>query len=188
MKRVVKFIIIGLLATTILSGTAFASIPEGHWFESIVDTVIEKGFYPAVKDPSFNPDDYLTYSEFAKIATLALNRAIAYNGDKENDLITRYEVLRIINERLGYDASKLTQEQQILTAIKIADFNEMAQEEKNIALAAFANGLVNGNENGEFKPKDNATYAEVLTILSRINKNQNQPQQEEVPEATQQQD
>lgn len=170
MKRYNKIAISSLLSIVLLFSAAFAAIPEGHWFEGIAKTVSDAGFYPKVNDPSFDPDGLLTYSEFAQMATLCLGRAIAYNGDKANDPIARVSILKIINERMGYDVSSLSQEDQILAAIKITDFNDMSQDDKNVVLASCQKGIVLGNESGEVRPEDNATFAEALTMLSRVQK------------------
>jgi len=153
-----------LLTVMTVSSVAFAAIPAGHWFEGVAPEAAS--FYDAVNNEEFNPDDYLTYSKFANVATNAIGRAIAYPTDKADEFITRYDALSIICERMNYTYS-LTDEEELAAAIAIADFNDMPQEYKQTALLSVNKGLIKGDENGCVNMGENLTYAEVLTIFVR---------------------
>ncbi len=153
-----------LSAAMFFSVTAFAATPAGHWFEGSVAEVSE--FYPQVTSDGFDPDGYITYKQFASVATNVISRAIAYSTDLSYENITRYDILRLICERMEY--ADLTEEEEVTTALSIADFNTMPQEYKQIALISVKNGLVCGDENGMLNLGEKATYAEALVILSRV--------------------
>ncbi|MDD4688868.1 MAG: S-layer homology domain-containing protein [Eubacteriales bacterium] len=165
MKKITS---IALLVVMVTSCVAFAAMPSGHWFEGSVDEA--STFYPLVKHETFGPDGYITYSQFAGVATNAIGRAIAYSTDKANNFMTRYEILNILCERLDLASNPITAEQEITTAIQIADFNDMPQEYKQVALLCVYNGIIKGDENGLLNLDKQATYAEVLTIFIRARK------------------
>lgn len=153
-----------LLVVMVMSTVAFAAVPAGHWFESIAPDVAD--FYKAVNNEDFNPDDFVTYAKFADMATNAIHRAIAYQTDKAEDFITRYDALAIICERMNYTYD-LAEEEELTTALTIADFNDMPQEYKQTALLAVSKGLIKGDENGCVNMDQQVTYAELLTIFAR---------------------
>ena len=160
-KKLTACVLVMIMA---LSTVAFAAVPAGHWFEGMAPQAAE--FYKAVGDEGFNPDELVTYAKFADIATNAIYRAIAYPTDKAEELITRYDALAIICERMNYKYD-LAEEEELTAALAIADFNDMPQEYKQTALLSVHKGLIKGDENGCVNMDQPVTYAELLTIFVR---------------------
>ncbi len=157
-----------LLTVMLVSTTVFAAVPAGHWFEESVPAVAE--FYKPVNNENFNPDQQLTYAMFADVATNGIGRAVAYATDKADVIITRYEALAIVCERMEYKYD-LDAQAELAAAITVADFNDMPQQYKQTALICVSKGLIKGDENGNVNMDSPITYAEALTIFARLNAN-----------------
>lgn len=82
------------------------------------------------------------------------------NGFEPNRSITRAEFVKIISEAMGYgDAG---------TAADIFSDLDSSQWYSGYVAKAFANGLVKGDENGNFRPQDTISRYEIAVMLGRL--------------------
>ncbi len=195
-KKVIAIILCLVMAVGSFS-TAFASTTaandfEGHWAQATIQKWVDEGRISGYTDGSFKPNANITRAEFVKL----VNGLIDYDT-KENisfvDVKTGdwfYEAVSIANE-IGYisgypDKSfrpndNITREQAAAILSRVQYLGENTDVAKNFsdnekisswALgtvgAASEAGFINGYENGSFKPLNNLTRAEAVTMLDNV--------------------
>jgi len=165
---------------------------KNHWAEEEILKMAEKGIVNGKTETEFYPDNNITRAEFATILKRAFNlsgdenefsdcnkndwfydsvSAVYSNGYmkgsdgkfRPNDLITRQEmavVLAEIARRKEMTANEV--------GVDFADEVQIAEWAKEDVLYVSALGILKGMENGNFAPKNNATRAQVVVVLSRL--------------------
>ena len=133
----------------------------GHWAEKDIITLTDLGF--AFEGTEFKPDSYITYGDFEKMLQFFnkyINAALTENIDSKAEF-TRTEAVKYIIDAAGYYKIGA------MTDIFITDFadnSELKREDVGFIAIARGLGLVQGNL-GEFRPYDNITRAEALTLI-----------------------
>ncbi|MCH1967463.1 N-acetylmuramoyl-L-alanine amidase [Paraclostridium sordellii] len=170
------------------SKTTFNDI-DGHWAKNAIIDFATKGYINGYGDGTFKPDNSITRAEFVKI----LNKAFGYtNVGKENfsdvnpsdwyynDICIGVNV-GYIN---GYEDNTFKPDKQITreeaskiiaTALNLKgdgnlnfkDSSEISNWAKSYVDALSDNNIINGYEDNTFRPHNNMTRAENVTILSR---------------------
>ncbi|QGQ94658.1 hypothetical protein EHS13_07030 [Paenibacillus psychroresistens] len=160
---------------------------KGHWAENSIHELIQLGAIEGYPDGTFGPEKNITRAEFAVVlvkafklaeksgkaftdsanhwAKKSIETAAAYGiitGYSEtffgpDDLITREQMAVMIVR-----AAKLSTAISTSSFTDISDISEWANAEVSTAIA---NDLMNGYENGTFKPRANATRAEAVTVI-----------------------
>ncbi|CEN91715.1 S-layer protein [[Clostridium] sordellii] len=170
------------------SKTTFNDI-DGHWAKNAIIDFATKGYINGYGDGTFKPDNSITRAEFVKI----LNKAFGYtNVGKENFSDVNpsdwyYNDICIgVNAGYinGYEDNTFKPDKQITreeaskiiaTALNLKgdgnlnfkDSSEISNWAKSYVDALSDNNIINGYEDNTFRPHNNMTRAENVTILSR---------------------
>ena len=170
------------------SKTTFNDI-DGHWAKNAIIDFATKGYINGYGDGTFKPDNSITRAEFVKI----LNKAFGYtNVGKENFSDVNpsdwyYNDICIgVNAGYinGYEDNTFKPDKQITreeaskiiaTALNLKgdgnlnfkDSSEISNWAKPYVDALSDNNIIKGYEDNTFRPHNNMTRAENVTILSR---------------------
>lgn len=164
----------------------------GHWAEATIQKWIDEGKISGYPDGTFKPDGSITRAEFVKM----VNGIIDYDGKgsitfddvkKEDWFYDQIKIAQEIGYISGYSKTQfgpndnITREQAaaILSRIQYLKDNSSAVnkfiDNTNISSwavgsvgAASSNGFINGHSDGSFKPKDNLSRAEAVTMLDNV--------------------
>lgn len=160
----------------------------GHWAESNINKLVGLGAVAGYPDGSFKPDNTITRAEFATILVKAFKleprsgKVFADTaGHWAKDYIATAAGYGIVN---GYDATTfgpdnlITREQMAEMVVKAAkleaasgetgftDATDIAGWAKDSVAAAVKAEVIKGYPDNTFKPKDNATRAEAVTVIA----------------------
>lgn len=195
-KKVIA-IILCLVMTIGNFSTAFADTLgandfEGHWAQSTIQKWIDESRISGYPDGSFKPNANITRAEFVKLVNglidYDIKGNIGFNDVKTGDWY--HDVISIANE-VGYISGysekqfgpndNITREQAaaILSRIqylsdntgvseKFADNSKISVWATGAVGAASEAGFINGYDNGSFKPLNNLTRAEAVTMLDNV--------------------
>ncbi len=175
----------------------FNDLAGYEWAKEDILSLYNKGIVSGKGEGVFAPSDNVTREEFVKLLTLALNIydenadcefgdvaatswyytyvASAVNGGivKGIDdssfgtgrLITREDAAVMLNRAMG------NAQAQTVDTSTITDLNEISDYAVDSVTAMYEKGILTGNADGTFKPKNNTTRAEAAVIISRMLKN-----------------
>jgi hypothetical protein len=162
----------------------------GHWAESNIVEMADKGIVKGISESRFAPNKKLTRAEFVSL----LMRGIATSGDGElsadveasswygndvkkavsagvigteafrpGDYITREEMCQMLVKGYEYaNGSIETSEEPTFTdGSSIGDFDAVSK--------AYSLGLMLGRDDGSFGPQSGATRAEAAAVIARFN-------------------
>lgn len=186
-----------VLGTSFAFADTTPILPEmdysGHWAEPVIQKWLNEGKVTGYPDGNFKPDDMVTRAEFVKmvngIIDFDTNGKINYSDVSEADWFYGYvSVAQEIGYIQGYDGKfapndNITREQAaaILARIQYLDDNKAAGKFNDISKvsswaegsigAAFDAGFIKGYEDGEFRPQNNLTRAEAITMLDNVQEN-----------------
>lgn len=169
-----------------------------HWAYNAIKEISDKGIISGYPDRTFKPDNYVTRSEFAKMMVLALDLAIIKPVDptfcdvqeeswdygyveatrqylnsyklegknyfKGSERATREDVAAAIVKAMHIENQKVGG----IVADTFKDIDGMDPEMKNYVLIAYRNGMINGYDDGTFRPKEKLTRAEAVSLLYRL--------------------
>ncbi|MCK9479081.1 MAG: S-layer homology domain-containing protein [Firmicutes bacterium] len=160
-----------------------------HWAEKTIMRLIGTGAVAGYHDNTFRPDAPVTVNEFIKMLVAGMkqsvngprdswsdayiNKAIEMNMVKEGEFsdyyqeITRGEMTRIAVRAL-YGENIAPEGLQTKQQIKIADFLSIDEQFKPYIAIATKDGIVTGDQNGNFNADNNATRAEASIIIERL--------------------
>ncbi|MEW9698163.1 S-layer homology domain-containing protein [Paenibacillus sp. SI8] len=160
---------------------------KGHWAETNIRELIKSGAIDGYPKGTFSPEKSITRAEFASVLVKAFKlqeksgKGFADTANhwakKSIETAAAYEIVS------GYSVSTfgpddlITREQMAVMIAKaaklpaassnktFADSAEISDWAKASVASAVANSIVNGYENGAFKPNANATRAEAVTVI-----------------------
>lgn len=172
-----------------VSAAAFQDT-EGHWASEAIDKWSGYGVIQG-SEGNFRPGDYITRAETATVlnnvigytdaaentfndveagawyadAVLKANKAGVMNGDGEGIMrptanVSREETVVMISRAVGLPTSNTG-------AGQFGDEGQISDWAKNQVNAMASSGYIQGND-GNFRPKDAITRAEVVTILNNL--------------------
>jgi len=172
----------------------FEDVPQGHWAERSIMALYAENIISGVGENLFMPSNNVTREQFVKMLIAALGYTVSDNDCEFSDvekgqwyypyISTAVEngiVSGISDTEFGI-GNFITREQiaaMCYRALERIDVDSVATEEfrdqadvSEYAVEAVVNmrklGIINGNENGEFLPKNYATRAEAAQIIFGI--------------------
>ncbi len=116
-------------------------------------------------------DDEIYYADSIKWASVyGIVNGVGDGKFAPDELMTREEMAVMIHNYIDsqYKNAQLFEESEDVNASKFNDSDEISSW-ANVAVNELAEmGIINGNENGNFAPKDNVTRAEAAAVLVRL--------------------
>ncbi len=168
---------------------------SGHWAEADIETLYCNGIVSGRTDSLFEPDATITRAEFLKIALLnagyspsgynGANFSDVYSSDwyysyislaqdhdfingysdgtfKPNDPINRAEALVILMRIAGQTLYGFTSSDIPFNDVNVGDWYAYA------TVIGYQDSIVNGYSDGSFKPANNVSRAEVVTMAVNV--------------------
>jgi ACT domain-containing protein len=192
-KKIRKFAILQSICLSIIASSATGALAvdfddtENHWASEAIDIWSDHKIIQGY-DGFFRPDDMVTRGELA----VMLDRIMAYQDTAENtysDLeetwytdailkLSAYEIMQGYNNEIRPE-DPITREEaavMLVRALKVASQDEEVPSFTDVdnisdwaeeAIYSLANkGLVNGFEDNSFRPQNNMSRAEFVTIIN----------------------
>ena len=176
----------------------FDDVPKEHWANEYIESLFKKGIVSGVSANEYSPDANVTREEFVKLLVLALE--LNTTGDNapfkdvdQNDWYAKYvnvafnsDVINgISDEEFGTGMNIIRQDIAVMVAnaLKVIDYQFADGGELTFsdsegidsyavdAVRLLKNaGILNGDENNRFNPKENASRAEAAKIIYMISR------------------
>ena len=166
---------------------------QGHWGESAIKSMVQKGAIKGYEDGTFKPDKTISRSEFLAIAirstypdytpagvgdawwTGEYNKAIEKGIITENEMsrsemdapIRREEMTMIMVRCVEGKGESLYGNATGVTRT-LGDYYKTGEYYRTYLIKAYSNGLIAGKPGNLFDPQGSATRAEAATVLYRI--------------------
>lgn len=165
---------------------------DGHWAKNQILDFVSKGYVAGYEDNTFRPENSITRAEFVRV----LNQVFKFE-EKEGENFTDvnnsdwYYNDVCIGAKAGYikgyedgtfrPNSPITREEasKILATVLnlkgdgklgFTDSNKISDWAKDAVDALSDNGMISGYEDNTFRPNNNITRAESVSLLSRVQK------------------
>ena len=175
-----------------LTAYAYTDVPEGKWYYENIQAMSETGLLKGYDDNTFRPDNQITYAEFVSVlkryespdnnstssghwAKGAMEYAYKngwYDYDEINEALYDTAIPRYMAVKLTALSFNLPQTEnddgvywRYMNEIK--DFNSIDGRYGYLVIRAYNNGVLTGDENGNFNPRNPLTRAEACAIISR---------------------
>ncbi len=176
----------------------FKDVKGGDWFYPDVNYVWDQGLMNGRDADTFDPNGTTTRAEFATVlyrlagspaVTAAQKKACPFTDLKadwyKDAVVWAYnaKVVNGVDEKTFAPGAEITREQMVAmlyrysgetgTAAdlsKITDANAISDYAKPAVAWAVSNGVVTGFPDGSFRPKGNATRAQMAAIMARFDK------------------
>lgn len=193
MNRRFLFLLTLTLCTAMTSEAIAFSDVEGHWAEKSIQKAEEMKVITGYENNRFMPDSYMTRAELVAIINRFLEiqsetdkyipdvtrqdwfhsdvrKALSagiIKGDtngyvRPNDYVTREEAAVIMCRAFYSEADGN------VDTLSFKDNDSISSWSRADILTFVKNGYITGYPDGELKPKNNITRAEIITILERI--------------------
>lgn len=193
MNRRFLFLLTLTLCTAMTSEAIAFSDVEGHWAEKSIQKAEEMKIINGYEDNRFMPDSYMTRAELVTIINRFLEiqsetdkyipdvtrqdwfhsdvrkalSAEIIKGDangyvRPNDYVTREEAAVIMCRAFYSEADGN------VDTLSFKDNDSISSWSRADILTFVKKGYITGYPDGELKPKNNITRAEIITILERI--------------------
>lgn len=129
--------------------TSFKDVPFDHWALGYIESAKESGIIEGFKDGTFKPDDVIARVAAAKIA------AITFGFMSENTFMQMF-----LDKTSSSMSSNLLQCPNFIDIIQNQWYCPYITQLESI-------GVMKGYKDGTFKPKDEMTRAEAVTVICR---------------------
>lgn len=196
MKKIVSFLcvmVIVLLTALPVFAASFSDVDESHWAYNNIINLADQGIVNGYEDGTFKPENMVTYGEFMKLIMctyMPKNKIATFTGlphwalgyvyaaemqglipagyvsveklDKAIDRINMVKLLALVDTNLtskGYEKTK---------ELDFIDIDGLPAEYVEYLECVVNKGYILGNPDKTFKPTDNLSRAEMVTILTRI--------------------
>ncbi len=150
---------------------------KGHWAESIIKDLSEKGIIHGKSMSKFAPEDSVSLYESIWLAMRIMGidydennwqetaaSMNMYNGEADG-AVSREKFIAIVMN--AYEAEYQTYEISI-NGKSYADWDDIDAQYYQQIRGAYKLGIIKGDTDGRLRPQDTLTRAEVAAILSRI--------------------
>ena len=170
----------------------YSDVTPAHWAYSAIEDLTKRGIVNGNDDGTFGPNDFITREAFVKMLVTAMDAQIDWYktpfGDVKDSAWYYNYVATAVNAGIvngiednffgiGYNITR----QDICVLIYRAfyagetaddadcnDFGEVSDYAKTAVSVMYKNGILQGDDDGNFNPKQSATRAEVAAIFSRL--------------------
>ncbi|WP_284693989.1 N-acetylmuramoyl-L-alanine amidase [Paraclostridium ghonii] len=165
---------------------------DGHWAKNQILDFVSKGYVAGYEDNTFRPENSITRAEFVKLVNkvFKFTETGSENFSDVNSSQWYYSDI-CIGLKAGYingyedgtfrPENPITREEACKTIAKVMnlrgdgnltfkDSNQISDWAKEYVDALSDNKIINGYEDNTFRPNNNMTRAETVTILSRVEK------------------
>lgn len=140
-KRIILLMLVAIFAMSTFSyGASYSDTTKYYWAHESIQTMSAKGIVKGYPDGKFKPSNNVTYGEFIKMAL------VSATGKNVGDVA-------------GYDAEAIIK--------GFSDVNPRRTHSGHIAKAYYS-GIINGYNDGTFKPDATLTRAEASTVIHRL--------------------
>ena len=172
------------LAVSAYADANLTDVTPGSWFYNEVSEMVASGYIDGYEDGTFKPDRTVTIAEFVTMAArmagaptgeaedywggLQMDHAYRSGWISESDVargeydvpVTRELACKIIAAALGlsYPAG---------TVLPFTDSDSIGNSYLSSVMALYANGLLDGYEDGTLRPQATLTRAQAATLLYR---------------------
>lgn len=168
----------------------FYDVANGYWAHDAIYKAKEKGWVSGRNEHYFEPEGSLTRAEFATLICRIFGYTYANTGDFYLDIkghwarnninaVSMQKLMNGYNNGLFYPDREITREEvakvlyYLIEDGKNADnvnFSDVSSNRWSYEYIKKLSsmGIVNGYENGEFKPQNPIKRSEIVTILQRI--------------------
>ena len=174
----------------VVTGT-FSDVPATHWAYEAIEKLAAAGIINGVGDGTFNVDGNVTRAEFAKMVVVAMGIEATATESAFEDCVADawYTPYVVAAAEAGYvtgisetyfGAEELISRQDICTilgrvlavesevAAEFIDADQIADYAAKYVNALVEMGIINGYEDGSFRPEANATRAEAAKIINGV--------------------
>ncbi|MFD1929315.1 S-layer homology domain-containing protein [Sporosarcina siberiensis] len=163
---------------------------KGHWAEKSIDTFLKLQMIKGYSDGNFKPDSKITRAEFAVILGIVFDiKGIENAGPALRDIGNHWakgsiENLTMTGVITGYEDgtfrpnNTISREEMVAMLARILNLNNASKDNTkgdfddlegsfaaNEIKAAVQTGIINGQSDGKFNPKNNVTRAQALTSI-----------------------
>ncbi len=192
-----RLISIALMVIMVISqagyAASFTDVPSEHWAYGVISELSDKGIISGMGNGTYEPDGTLTKAQFVKLLTCALGD---YDAAKEyrpafldtpkGEWYTPYVACGLQNGIIKKDSdffypdSPITRGEAAVWIVNamgierdaVCTFSDVSDPEQKKAIAiSQKRGIINGYEDGTFRPGNTLTRAEAAALISRTMKN-----------------
>ncbi len=164
---------------------------NGHWAENDIVTLADLGVVSGYDDGSFKPENTVTRAQFAKMLVNVLGydlseKKVQFSDSDghwaeqyiqtafENGLIKGYSLdtfkpnQQITREHMALILANALKEKASVNGKDFTDTSKLSVKSQVAIEKIAALGLIEGYKNGTFKPQNNLTRAQAVTVLVRL--------------------
>ncbi len=198
MKKMVIAVIISLIISSLVYAKEFSDVSTDHWAYGYINYLTENGIASGYPDGSFKPNDTITRAEFFKLmsivqaedeASTSYGKAIVNWYDPYVDYIYR-EGMEMEGTSLEDDVNvPITRKEAMVVMASFAatnrlvdnydfeqhkecelfnDLDDFSETEQYLLNYVVYCQIINGYEDGTFRPNNSITRAEAATLLCRF--------------------
>jgi len=185
---------------------AFSDLPSNHWAYDVVNEMVDNGAMVGYPDGTFKPENLVTRAEFAAMLVKTLKikesgNAIVFKdvegvhwGEEYIELASPFLTGYITNGEYYFKPNEAALREDAAVAlvkakgfvkgdVKILNrFNDKEDISENLAeyvASAVEQGLMSGYPEGDFRPKQSLTRAEIAALFNKIYKAEKEYNEEE---------
>lgn len=135
---------------------------ENHWAKDDIERAANLGYIKGRSEEEFSPDDDITREEFILMVSRVLGENIFEGmfGDDKKPII-RKEIAAVVKKSMEFMNIKYENNEELV-------FNDIYDVIPDDIMSAASAGIMQGDDNGNFRMDDTATRAEAAVILCRI--------------------
>lgn len=173
------------------SSAGFSDVPTGSWYEETVSYMSENGIINGYPDGTFRPNKTISAAEFVSVTARCTGLKPSENtqnghwaagllqaaldagwydwdelpptGETYDSPITRQVAVNTLMRALLPDKTG----DYNTESVKMTDFSSLGGRYYNKVLAAYACGVVTGDNEGRFMPQSSLTRAQACAIIER---------------------
>ena len=193
MNKLLKSIAVFTVICVLLSCTvsAFTDVGNDAWYAENVNSMTSSGLLNGYEDGSFRPESTITYAEFISVTARCVQGTIQPSGTHwasgymkhayengwydydeiyEADFdkpITRQMAVKIVDMAFKIPENEHDNNVYYQYMQSIKDFDKIPGRYGYLVVRAYNNGILTGDENGNFNPFSSLTRAEACAIIMR---------------------